>query len=510
MPSLVSKPFVLLQQFVDSIGMYRVVSGALGVLAGLSILAGFTGLLAYSGLGQIFALALALLTALVCNYVFGFLFRIPVNHESAVITALILFFLTIPQDNIFENWPLMAAVGVGVASKYIFVYKKQHFMNPAACGAAALSLLGIYKFTWWVANPVLFIPIVVLGVMVVMKIRKWVPVLAFIGVSAIIYLAESLRYGEAIGSATDTFFLSWPTLFLAFFMLTEPFTMPASKGPQMLYGGLVGFISNTTLFMPIVAMTPELALVIGNILMTPARLTQKLFLQFESKATVAKDTVEFTFTKPAGFGFIAGQYLEWMLPHTVADSKGIRRYFTIASAPTESKVKIAMKISETRSSFKHALDTMDTGEPIIASQLAGDFILPSDSATKLGCIAGGIGVTPFKSHVQYMIDSDKAHDTVLYYCVNTSDEIAYRDFWVTATHKINLKFIAVVAKETVEAPAEQGFVTAEMIKRRTPDFLERTWYLSGPPGMVNAYKKLLREIGVPRKQIKTDFFSGAV
>lgn len=510
MPHILSHPISFIQGYVDKVGMYRLVSGSLGILAALSILAGFTGLLAYSGLSQIFALALALLVALFCNYLCGFLLRTPANHESAVITALILFFLTIPQDNIFNNWPLALAVAVGVLSKFILTYKKQHFMNPAAFGAVALSLFGIYKFTWWVANPVLFIPIVILGILIVMKIRKWVPVLAFVGVSFIIYSVESISYGQALGPSTETFFLSWPTLFLAFFMLTEPFTMPATKGPQMLYGGLVGFLANTTMFTSVVAMTPELALVIGNIVMTPARLTQKLFLHFESKSQVARDTFEFTFTKPVGFGFVAGQYLEWMLPHTPADNKGIRRYFTIASSPTEPKIKVAMKIMKERSSYKNALQSIDIEQPIIASQLAGDFLLPEDVSTKLGFIAGGIGVTPFRSQVQYMIDSGKVYDSVLYYCVNTRDEIAYGDVWNTASLKIAFSFIPVVAKEEVSGPDEKGFVTAKMLARRTPDYLERTWYISGPPQMVVAYKKLLRSAGVSRKHIKTDFFSGAV
>jgi glycine betaine catabolism B len=510
MPSLLSYPFINLQRFVDNIGMYRLVSGSLGTLAGISILAGFAGLLAYSGLSQIFALATALLVALLCNYVCGFLLKIPANHESAVITALILFFLTIPQDNIFENWPLALAVAVGVFSKYVLTYKKQHFMNPAAFGAAALSLFGVYKFTWWVANPILFIPLVILGLMIVMKIRKWVPVLSFVAVSLVIYTAESFSYGQALGPSTEAFFLSWPTLFLAFFMLTEPFTMPATKGPQALYGGLVGFLSNTTMFIPLVAMTPELALVIGNILMVPARLKQKLFLQFEGKQMIAKDTFEFTFTKPAGFGFTAGQYLEWMLPHGAADNKGIRRYFTIASSPTESKVKVAMKIMEKRSSYKDALQSIDIEQPVIASQLAGDFVLPEDTTCKLGFIAGGIGVTPFRSHVKYMLDSDRSHDSVLYYCVNTRDEIAYQTLWDEAAKHMTFHFVGVVAKEEISEPFEKGFVTEDMLRRRSPDYLERTWYISGPPGMVTAYKKLLRGIGVPRKQIKTDFFSGAV
>lgn len=507
---IISKPYTIAQKFVDSIGMYRVVSGSLGVLAALSIIFGFFGLLAYSGLSQIFSLTTALLVALVLNWLIALLLRIPANHESAVITALILFFLAIPEENIFAVWPLAAAVAIAIVSKFVFVIKKQHFLNPAAFGAAALSVTGVYTFSWWISNPTLFIPLIVLGIMVVMKVRKWIPVLGLVSVGLIIYLAEALSYGDSMFGAIKTFFLSWPTLFLAFFMLTEPFTMPGKKDAQFMYGGLVGFLSNTTMFRGFLSMTPELALVLGNIIMLPTRLRQKLFLRFEEKKLIANDTYEFIFKKPAGFTFVAGQYLEWMLPHQKSDGKGTRRYFTIASSPTESQVRVSMKITANRSSFKEALSKLDVGETVIASQLAGDFVLPKNREKKLGFIAGGIGVTPFRSHVKYMIDSDNEHDTVLYYCVNTANELAYNDIWQAAQKNFTFSYIPVVVKEDAMHGGEKGFVTAEIIKRRTPDYLERVWYISGPPGMVNAYKKLLKEIGVKRGNIKTDFFPGAV
>lgn len=501
---IITKPYRSLQHFVDGIGMYRLVLGSLVALAFCSIVAGFSGFLAYSGLGQLFALLLALLVALSLNWIIALVTNIPANHESAVITAFILFFLTIPEEDVLSNWPLVAAVTIAILSKFIFVYRRQHFMNPAAVGAAALSVTGVYTFSWWVANPALFVPLIITGVLVVMKVRKWVPVIAFVLVSVVIYVAEGYSYGLLIPDALRTFFLSWPTLFLAFYMLTEPFTMPATKGPQTLYGGLVGFLSNSSL----VSFSPELALIIGNIFMLPARLRRKLYLEFESKERIAANTYEFVFKKPAGFTFKAGQYLEWMFPHEKSDSKGIRRYFTIAAAPTESKVRMAFKITENGSSYKRELLKLDVGEKIIASQLAGDFLLPKDSTEKLAFVAGGIGVTPFRSHLQYLADADQPRDVALYYCVNMMNELAYSQVFGRVMRTVQLELIPVVAKEEVSQPYESGYLTEEMVKRRTPDYLERTWYLSGPPGMVDAYTKLLRGMGVAKSRIVRDFFPG--
>lgn len=508
MLAIISHPYRFIQSFVDGIGMYRLVLGSLSALAACSILAGFSGGIVFGGLVQIFSLALALLVALLLNWIIAFITKIPVNHESAAITALILFFLATPESNIFANWPLVLAVTIGVLSKFIIVYKKQHFLNPAAIGAVALSATGLYTFGWWVANPVLLVPLLITGVLVVMKVRKWVPVLTFIVVGFVIYSAEAFSYGDTISVIARNFFLSWPTLFLAFYMLTEPFTMPSMKGPQALYGGVVAFLSNSSIFTPFLSISPELALVVANVLMLPWRVRQKLFLVFESKRLIAKDTYEFVFHKPTGFSFKAGQYLEWMLEHDEADSRGTRRYFTIASSPTEEKLRLAFKVVENSSSYKCELMKLDVGEKIIASQLAGDFVLPSTTEVKLGFIAGGIGVTPFRSHIQNMVDTGKVHDTKLLYCTNTKNELAYLEEFASAAERMPFMMIPVIAKEAVTAPYEAGYVTVELLKRRVPDYLERTWYISGPPPMVSSYTKLLKSIGVPKKRIKRDFFPG--
>jgi ferredoxin-NADP reductase/Na+-translocating ferredoxin:NAD+ oxidoreductase RnfD subunit len=490
--------------------MYRLVLSSLLALAAAAIIAGFVGLLSLSGLSLLFTFALSLLVALLLNWVIAHVAKIPANHESAAITALILFFLALPEENIFANWPLVAAVAIAIVSKYVLVYKKQHFLNPAAVGAATLSATGIYTFGWWVATPVLFIPLVITGALVVMKVRKWVPVLTFVAVSFVIYTAEALSYGENLSSTVSTFFFSWPTLFLAFYMLTEPFTMPATKGPQVLYGGLVGFLSNSSLVTIVVSVSPEFALIIANLLMIQARLRQKLFLPFIEKRLLAQDTYEFIFKKPAGLNFQAGQYLEWMLVHDNPDSRGVRRYFTIASSPTESVIRLAFKVVGKGSSYKCELLKLIPGERIVASQLAGDFLLPKEGQQKIGFIAGGIGVTPFRSHIQYMIDSGEKHDTKLFYCCNTAAELAYSEEFAAAAKRMLLEVIPVIAKESVVLPLEQGYVTADLIKRRVPDYRERTWYISGPPTMVQAYTKLLKGIGVRKKHIRRDFFPGVV
>ncbi len=508
--------FQVLEKRLDAIAMYRIVSIALLTLAFCSVVLGFLGLIPYSGTEQVISLAVAVLTAQIVNWLCSLLWRVPVNSESANITALIIFFLIIPAQfsSLGDTWVIATVTFIAIVSKFIFAWHKQHLANPAAVGVLVLAIIyevfslpGYFESSWWIGRVELFIPLVIAGVLVVIKIRKWTPVITFLVVAFFVYLIEELRFGSDVLETAPNFWLSGPSLFLAFFMLTEPFTLPPTKKLQMYYGALVGFISQTTLFLPFIKMTPELALIIGNLIFYPSTLKQKLIMPLVEMKEIAKNTFEFAFQKPARVNFVSGQYLEWMLPHQNPDDRGIRRYFTIASAPQDSLLRVAVRFADTVSTYKQTLKSLTVGQNIIASQLAGDFVLPKDNSKKLGFIAGGIGITPFLSHVGQIRDNNLKHDVVLYYGNNTVEEIAYKQYLDEMQSTINLKVVNVIVKEQVPE-YESGYLATDMIKKHSPDFIEREWYLSGPPGMVNAYFKLLREMGVPKKNIKRDFFPG--
>ncbi len=503
---------------LDQTAMYRTVTLALSFIAAVALAFGFIGLVPYSGIEQLLSLTVALVSALSTNWLGSHIWRTPVNMESAVITALILHFLIIPApvSQLAESWIIAAVVALALVSKFVFAWQKQHIINPAATGLVLLALAyvifdlpGYFESSWWVGRPELFIPLLVAGSAVVAKVRKWVPALSFLGVAFCVFLIEEYRFaGTITETALGNFWLSGPSLFLAFFMLTEPFTMPPTKRLQLWYGAAVGFISQTTVFLSLgIKMTPELALILGNIVFYPATLRRKLIVPLVAIREVAQDTLEFSFKKPHGLVFNAGQYLEWMLPHAGSDNRGIRRYFTIAAAPSDEFLRIAVRFGERVSTYKQALKKLQPGDTIVASQLAGDFTLPKRTTQKVAMVAGGIGITPFLSQIGEMERSENKFDTLLYYCNNTTADIAYRDRLQASTLLVPLKVVHILAKERVPS-YEYGYLTTEIIKRHSPDYLERIWYLSGPPGMVNAYSVLLRELGVPRRQIKRDFFPG--
>jgi len=191
------------------------------------------------------------------------------------------------------------------------------------------------------------------------------------------------------------------------------------------------------------------------------------------------------------------------------DNRGNRRSFTIASAPSENRVRLGVKFYPGASAYKQSMLAMKPGDVVYGSQLSGEFTLPKDADEKLAFLAGGIGVTPFRSMIQEMVLKGERRDAVMFYGNNKADEIAYADVFDKAEREIGVRTIYAVAKGALtDTNMHHGFIDAELITRELPDYKERTFYISGPRSMVTRFEKVLKELGVGHRRIKTDFFPG--
>ncbi len=497
--------------FLNNITMYKVVLYGLQVMVGYAVLFGFLGWLPYSGSELVISLLVIIATCYLSNMAMGKFLDAPLNVESSSITAFILFCIMPPIDSLQTAIGVAATCLIAMASKYIFAIHKKHIFNPAAAGALGVALLGIGAATWWVATPVMLPATVIVGLLIVRKIRR----LWLFGSFALSAVASAVVFqgvGSAVGGVgfLSEVLVSWPLFFLGTIMLTEPLTTPPTRTLQLLYGSLVGLLSNIQFSIGPLYSSPETALLIGNIFSYAVSPKFKLFLELINHTKLTPSLYEFTFTKPKNFTFAAGQYLEWTVPHDAVDTRGNRRYFTIASAPTEDTLKLGIKIPADGSSFKQALRDLKPGQEITGSQLSGDFTLPADPNKKLVFIAGGIGITPFRSMIKYLLDKKEKRDIVLLYCSSDPDEFAYRDIFDQAK-KVGVTTHYVVTHADA-APKNwsglTGRIDTETICQVVPEHQERTYYISGPGAMVTAYKQVLQECGVSIHNIEEDYFPG--
>jgi ferredoxin-NADP reductase len=190
--------------------------------------------------------------------------------------------------------------------------------------------------------------------------------------------------------------------------------------------------------------------------------------------------------------------MELTMPVKKQDDRGNRRTFTIASSPTERAVHVGVRVPPQPSRFKQVLSEMKTGSSVQAGQVAGSFMMPSDPTEKLLFIAGGVGITPFRSMVKYLSDKQEKRDIVLVYLTKSKSEYMFRQLF-DAAQEIGVKTIYVASTEPLQKSE---------LEMHVPDLLQRKAYISGPPRMLRHIKRILTSLGVPKRSIKTDYFSG--
>jgi len=194
-----------------------------------------------------------------------------------------------------------------------------------------------------------------------------------------------------------------------------------------------------------------------------------------------------------GQKWTAGQALGYRLPQAGDTDDDNQRWFTIASAPSEHEIHISTRVSESK--FKQSLNALHVGDSIQSFGLEGDFTWEDAPSPPVVLVAGGIGITPFRSILLERSVSGKALNATLLY-FNRTEEIPFRSELKALEEKHPEFTMLVVVGEPISADA---------ILEHAPQAKTQTTYLSGPEPMVENVGSGLKERGV---QIKQDWFPG--
>lgn len=234
---------------------------------------------------------------------------------------------------------------------------------------------------------------------------------------------------------------------------------------------------------------------------------QQFSLRLLNRQVEAEDVVSFQFTPDRPIDFRAGQFLHYTLPHAPADERGSERYFTIASAPSELSIMLSTRIPREASSFKHALADLQPGAVVQAGEPGGRFVYV-EGEQQLVFIAGGIGITPFRSMLVELTATEPDVEITLLYGNRTPD-IAFRPlFDALARVHPRFKVVYVVSEPGDDWDGPVGRIDAGFIARHVPELTTPLFYASGPQPMVRAIARSLSELGVRRDRIKRETFPG--
>jgi ferredoxin-NADP reductase len=226
---------------------------------------------------------------------------------------------------------------------------------------------------------------------------------------------------------------------------------------------------------------------------------------------VAEGTMSFYFDKPTGFQFKPGQYLDCMLIDPLeTDGEGNIRSLSLASAPAEKDLMVATRIRDT--AFKRVLKTMPLGSQLQIDGPLGSFTLHSTASRPAVFLAGGIGITPFRSIMMHSARMGLANRIVLFYSNRRPEDSAFlRELQQIGSENKNYQVVCVMTNmEKSKRPwtGETGYVDKAMLTRFVPDLAAPIYYVAGPPSMVTAMKEILTASGVNEDDIRSEDFAG--
>lgn len=234
-------------------------------------------------------------------------------------------------------------------------------------------------------------------------------------------------------------------------------------------------------------------------------------MRLAERKIVAEGTMAFFFEKPADFVFKPGQFVDMTLQN-MRDTEPAQttRAFSIASAPEEPTVMVATRLRDT--AFKRELQRMPIGAAVQIEGPFGNLVLHADHARPAVLLAGGIGITPFRSVVVHSALQRSPQRLVLFYLNRRPEDAPFLDE-LLAVQDANPQFCVVCTMTGIEKSSrpwsgETGHITPAMLAEHLGDMEPPIYYVVGPPGMVTGLRTTLKDAHIDDSDIRTEKFAG--
>lgn len=234
-------------------------------------------------------------------------------------------------------------------------------------------------------------------------------------------------------------------------------------------------------------------------------------VRLQGRETVAEGTMAFHFERPRDFEFRAGQCIDVTLvnpPQT--DAEGNTRTFSIASAPRDPGITVATRIRDT--AFKRVLASMAMGSEVQLDGPGGSFTLHHNAAKPAVLLAGGIGITPFRSMVRDATAGRLPHRIYLFYANRRPEDTAFLDELQALTaanpNLVIVPTMTEAARGTRPWHGETRPIGRDVLTEHLPSLQGPIFYMAGPPGMVASLRAMLLEAGVDPDDVREEEFSG--
>lgn len=225
---------------------------------------------------------------------------------------------------------------------------------------------------------------------------------------------------------------------------------------------------------------------------------------------VALRTLAFDVEPAEPLAFKAGQTCDVVIPHPAyTDELGNTRTFSIASPPGKTPLTFATRLTD--SAFKRSMSEAKAGMDVELDGPYGSFTLHHNAARPAVLLAGGIGITPFRSIVADATLGKLPHRITLFYSnTNASSAAFLDDLQAWARENPNFTLVPTITAPVAGEPwtFETGRIGANLLRTHVADPGAAVFYIAGPAGFVATMANLVIEIGADPDSVKSEEFPG--
>lgn len=207
--------------------------------------------------------------------------------------------------------------------------------------------------------------------------------------------------------------------------------------------------------------------------------------------------------------FRAGQFLSLKVN---VDGTAITRPYSISSSPSDALrgfYEITIRKEDHGFLTEYIWKNWKKGTKIKSSGPSGYFYYdPIRDSKEITGIAGGSGITPFRSMVKEIMEGRLNINITLLYGSSEEDDILFYEEFKEFEKRIPNKFkiVHVLSCEEVNLDGcEQGFITAEIIEKYC-DFSNSSVFICGPQVMYDFIDKELSKFSLPQNRIRKEVF----
>ena len=226
------------------------------------------------------------------------------------------------------------------------------------------------------------------------------------------------------------------------------------------------------------------------------------------KREVAKGTLLVLFSVEGYPDYRPGHYFWVELPDRGhQDEKGLRCHISLVTSPSEpGVVGLATRLRD--SAFKRTLAALAAGAEVEVEEPKGSFLLPDDTSAEYVFVAGGIGITVFRSMLRYIADEQQPYRVTLVYSNRDRSSAAFLDELTELERRISGLNVILTMTEDPSWEGETRRIDESMLRDRLGELEPRTFLVAGPPDMAKGVETVLHAAGVPAERVLTDSFSG--